>query len=53
MVNILPLFVQSASVKKNGKCLLGPVDLELGEAGLTIILGPNGAGKSTLLCSAI
>ena len=49
MVNILPLFVQSASVKKNGKCLLGPVDLELGETGLTIVLGPNGAGKSTLL----
>ena len=49
MVSILPLSVQSATVDKNGKRLLGPVDLELGETGLTIVLGPNGAGKSTLL----
>ena len=49
MVSILPLSLQSATVDKNGKRLLGPVDLELGNAGLTIVLGPNGAGKSTLL----
>ncbi|WP_298676506.1 ATP-binding cassette domain-containing protein [uncultured Lentibacter sp.] len=49
MVNILPLSVQNASVTRNGKHLLGPVDLEIGPTGLTIVLGPNGAGKSTLL----
>ncbi|MCW1955969.1 MAG: ATP-binding cassette domain-containing protein [Roseobacter sp.] len=49
MVTILPLSVQSATVVKNGTRLLGPVDLSLGETGLTIVLGPNGAGKSTLL----
>lgn len=49
MVNILPLSVQNAIVEKDGKRLLGPVNLDLGETGLTIVLGPNGAGKSTLL----
>ena len=49
MVSILPLSVQNASVTRNGKRLLGPVDLEIMANGLTIILGPNGAGKSTLL----
>lgn len=49
MVNILPLTVTDATVERGGKRLLGPINLELGASGLTIILGPNGAGKSTLL----
>ena len=49
MVSILPLKVTGATVERGGKRLLGPIDLELGTAGLTIVLGPNGAGKSTLL----
>ena len=37
------------TVKRRGKLILGPIDLELGESGVTIVLGPNGAGKTTLL----
>ncbi|QGY00267.1 ATP-binding cassette domain-containing protein [Roseovarius faecimaris] len=36
-------------VKRRGKVILGPVSLELGVAGVTMVLGPNGAGKTTLL----
>jgi len=32
-----------------GARLLGPLDLELGGAPVTVVLGPNGAGKSLLL----
>ena len=46
---ILPVSVENASVVKKGKRLLGPLDLKLGEVGLTIVMGPNGSGKTTLL----
>jgi tungstate transport system ATP-binding protein len=36
-------------VQKRGRRIIGPVDLVLGAAGITILLGPNGAGKTTLL----
>ncbi len=36
-------------VRRRGKTILGPVDLDLGGDGLSIVLGPNGAGKTTLL----
>ncbi len=36
-------------VKRSGKTVLGPVNLDLGGVGLTILIGPNGAGKTTLL----
>mgnify|MGYP003635994975 CR=1 FL=1 len=36
-------------VKRRGKTVLGPLMLDLGAAGFTIVLGPNGAGKTTLL----
>ncbi|KIN70311.1 Cell division ATP-binding protein FtsE [Sulfitobacter noctilucae] len=36
-------------VKKRGKTILGPLDLDLEATGFTIVLGPNGAGKTTLL----
>ena len=49
MVNLLPLTLSDATVRKGGKTILGPVDLTLSGAGTTILLGPNGAGKSTLL----
>ncbi|NNE86434.1 MAG: ABC transporter ATP-binding protein [Silicimonas sp.] len=29
--------------------ILGPIDLDLDETGVTMVLGPNGAGKTTLL----
>ncbi|MFQ1702822.1 ATP-binding cassette domain-containing protein [Loktanella agnita] len=46
---ILPLQMQGALVRKRGKLLLGPVDLEISATGLTVVMGPNGAGKTTLL----
>ena len=49
MVNLLPLHVTDASVKKRGKILVGPVTMDLPETGFTILMGPNGAGKTTLL----
>lgn len=36
-------------VKRRGKTILGPVTLDLADAGFTVVLGPNGAGKTTLL----
>lgn len=49
MVDLLPLTLTDASVRKEGKTLLGPLSLTLTGTDTTILLGPNGAGKSTLL----
>lgn len=49
MVSLLPITAKGVSVIRDGKTLLGPLDLALSGGGLTIVLGPNGAGKSTLL----
>lgn len=46
---ILPAQMQGVSVHRRGQRLLGPVDLTIGRAGITVLLGPNGAGKTTLL----
>ncbi len=46
---ILPLRLRQAEARRRGKRLVGPVDLELGREGFTIVMGPNGAGKTTLL----
>ena len=48
-MNCLPLTLSGAVVRKRGKRIIGPVDLTLGETGVTILIGPNGAGKTTLL----
>ncbi len=48
-MSILPLTLRDVSVRRRGKRLIGPVDLRLDGAGLTMILGPNGSGKTTLL----
>ncbi|WP_107495773.1 ATP-binding cassette domain-containing protein [Thalassobius sp. I31.1] len=47
--SILPLRLDGAFVKRRGKMLAGPVDLDLTGDGVTILMGPNGAGKTTLL----
>lgn len=47
--SILPLELSGVVARVQGKQLLGPVDLTIGEAGLTVVMGPNGAGKTTLL----
>lgn len=49
VTKILPLHVKNASVKKHGKRIIGPIDLEISDAGFTIIMGPNGSGKTTLM----
>jgi len=46
---ILPLVIRDVGVKKRGTSIIGPIDLEIGKTGLTVVLGPNGAGKTTLL----
>lgn len=49
MVAPLSLTLAAATVRRRGKDILGPIDLELGAEGFTIVLGPNGSGKTTLL----
>ena len=41
--------LQDVVVERRGKTVLGPMTLELSDAGFTMVLGPNGAGKTTLL----
>lgn len=49
VTSILPLRLTQALVKKRNKILIGPIDLEITQGGITVILGPNGSGKTTLL----
>ncbi|MDJ0827364.1 MAG: ATP-binding cassette domain-containing protein [Rhodobacter sp.] len=49
MTAILPLSVHAAQVRRRGKTIVGPIDLDLDTQGTTIVIGPNGAGKTTLL----
>jgi len=52
---VIPVLnLQSVSVVRDGKTILGPLDWQVNENERWVILGPNGAGKSTLfsLCSA-
>lgn len=46
---ILPLALAGVSFVRAGETLLGPLDLELGTCGTSVVVGPNGAGKSLLL----
>lgn len=49
MTSLFPLSVQSATTRRRGKVLVGPVDLELQGQGVCVVIGPNGSGKTTLL----
>ena len=49
VASILPLRLSEATVVKRGKPIVGPIDLELGQSGISMIMGPNGSGKTTLL----
>ena len=49
MVDLFPITLNKAEVRRKGKRLLGPIDHTLDAHGITVILGPNGAGKTTLL----
>lgn len=49
MSNLFPLTVRAAQTSRRGKRLIGPIDLDLGREGVTVVMGPNGSGKTTLL----
>lgn len=49
MSNLFPVTLQGATLRRAGRTLIGPVDLELQAKGVTIVIGPNGAGKTSLL----
>lgn len=48
-MQMFPLEAKQAVVRRQGKVLVGPVDLTLQAQGVTIVIGPNGAGKTSLL----
>jgi len=48
-MQMFPLVAKQAVVRRQGKVLVGPVDLTLQAHGVTIVIGPNGAGKTSLL----
>ena len=45
----MAITLENVLVKRRGVTVLGPIDMNLGAAGFTIVLGPNGSGKTTLL----
>ncbi|MEM8812343.1 MAG: ATP-binding cassette domain-containing protein [Pseudomonadota bacterium] len=47
--SILPIALRGATVRKRGRTIVGPIDMQFGSTGTTIVLGPNGAGKTTFL----
>ncbi len=49
MSRLFPLSLRGALTRRHGKVLVGPVDLELGPSGVTMVIGPNGSGKTSLL----
>ncbi|WGH77318.1 ATP-binding cassette domain-containing protein [Jannaschia sp. GRR-S6-38] len=48
-MSALPLELRGAGVRRDGRLLVGPVDLRLEGTGVTAVIGPNGSGKSMLL----
>ncbi|WP_093973571.1 ATP-binding cassette domain-containing protein [Boseongicola aestuarii] len=49
VTSLMSVKLSDLVVKRRGSTILGPIDLELGSEGFTVVLGPNGAGKTTLL----
>lgn len=49
MVEPLAVALRDICVRRRGKTILGPVSLDIGGRGFTVVMGPNGAGKTTLL----
>ena len=46
---MFPLRVTDVKINIKGKRLLGPINLEIEQNGISILLGANGSGKTTLL----
>ena len=49
VIQVPTVSMKDVLVKRRGKTIIGPVTLDLGATGFTMVLGPNGAGKTTLL----
>ena len=49
MSALFPLTVRGAKASRRGAVLVGPVDLDIGAEGTTVVVGPNGSGKTSLL----
>ncbi|WP_432448376.1 ATP-binding cassette domain-containing protein [Aliiroseovarius marinus] len=49
MSNLFPVILKGATLRRAGKTLVGPVDIQLQAKGVTVVVGPNGAGKTSLL----
>lgn len=47
--SIWPLALDGVVIERSGARLLGPLDLDFGREGRSVVLGPNGAGKSLTL----
>ena len=46
---ILPMEARGVRVVRQGRSILGPLDLDVAGEGVTVVIGPNGSGKTTLL----
>ena len=53
MSQSIRVHLNSILVKRRGKTVLGPIDLDLKVDGFTVLLGPNGSGKTTFLKSCM
>ena len=49
VTTLFPLIARGAETRRQGKTLVGPVDLDITGDGITTIIGPNGSGKTSLL----
>lgn len=49
VTSILPLNVENITLRRRGRCILGPISWQLGGAGITVLMGPNGSGKTSFL----
>jgi tungstate transport system ATP-binding protein len=47
--SLFPVRLEQARAARHGKTLIGPIDMELGGEGTTVVIGPNGAGKTSFL----
>lgn len=43
------IVIDGLELRRGGRCILGPLTLQLAPVGLTIVMGPNGSGKTSLL----
>ena len=46
---MLPMEARGIRVARQGRTILGPLDLTVAGEGITVVIGPNGSGKTTLL----